>query len=297
MSGKNKIKESKGDRLFLAINDTLLLFALLIVLYPLIYIISSSFSSPLAVSTGRVVLFPVDLSLRGYEAVFEHDAVMTGYVNTIFYTIVGTGLNIIMTVLAAYPLSIKIMPGRRFFSFLFMFTMIFSGGLIPSYLLNSRLGLVNTRAVMIVPLALNIFNVIITRTHFESQPSDLYDSSRIDGANHFTYLLRISLPLSKSILAVLLLFYAVGHWNGYFQAFLYLQNRDLFPLQIVLRDILILNSVNEIIVDPQLYAARQGMADLLKYSLIVVSSAPLMVAYPFVSRHFVRGIMIGAVKG
>lgn len=295
---KNKIRASKADRAFHAVNDLLLLAAFLLVLYPLVYILSSSFSAPKAVATGRVILWPVDFSLRGFEAVFEHKAIVSGFLNTIFYTVLGTAVNIIMTVMAAYPLSRRSIPGRRILLFLFTFTMIFNGGLIPSYLLISDLGMINTRAVMIVPVALSVYNVIICRTFFESTiPDELLEASQIDGCSHLRFLVQIVMPLSKSILAVLILYYALGHWNSYFQAFIYLISRDKFPLQIILRDILVLNSVNDIIADPQLYAARQGMAELLKYSLIIVSSAPFMVAYPFVSKHFVKGVMIGSVKG
>lgn len=295
---KNKIRASRGDRAFNFTNDLLLLVAFLIVLYPLIYILSSSFSAPKAVATGRVFLWPVDLSLRGFEAVFEHKAIVSGFLNTIFYTVVGTVVNIIMTVMAAYPLSRTSIPGRRVLLFLFTFTMIFNGGLIPSYLLNSDLGLINTRAVMIIPVAISVYNVIICRTFFESTiPDELLEASQIDGCSHIRFLIQIVMPLSKSILAVLILYYALGHWNSYFQAFIYLTDRGKFPLQIILRDILVLNSVNDIIADPQLYAARQGMAELLKYSLIIVSSAPFMVAYPFVAKHFVKGVMLGSVKG
>lgn len=294
----NKIKQPKGDRVFTIVNDLLLLLGFLIVLYPLIYILSSSFSAPKAVATGKVILWPVDFSLRGFEAVFEHKAIVTGFLNTIFYTVAGTAVNIVMTVMAAYPLSRKSLPGRRVLLFLFTFTMIFNGGLIPSYLLNSDLGLINTRAVMIIPLAISVYNVIICRTFFESTiPDELLEASQIDGCSHFRFLLQMVVPLSKSIIAVLVLYYALGHWNSYFQAFIYITDRSKFPLQIILRDILVLNSVNDIIADPQLYAARQGMAELLKYSLIVVSSAPFMIAYPFVAKHFVKGVMIGSVKG
>jgi len=296
--GRNKIKQSRGDRVFTVVNDLLLLIGFLIVLYPLIYILSSAFSAPKAVATGKVILWPVNPSLRGFEAVFEHKAIVTGFLNTIFYTVAGTAVNIVMTVMAAYPLSRKSMPGRRVLLFLFTFTMIFNGGLIPSYLLNSDLGLINTRAVMIIPLAISVYNVIICRTFFESTiPDELLEASQIDGCSHFRFLLQMVVPLSKSIIAVLILYYALGHWNSYFQAFIYITDRSKFPLQIILRDILVLNSVNDIIADPQLYAARQGMAELLKYSLIVVSSAPFMIAYPFVAKHFVKGVMIGSVKG
>lgn len=286
------------DKVFNFINDGLLVLAALIVLYPLIYILSSAFSSPDAVSKGKVVLFPVDFSLRGFEEVFSHKAIVTGFANSAFYTIVGTVVNIVMTVAAAYPLSRKNMPGRRILLFLFTFTMLFNGGLIPSYLLTSKLGLINTRAVMIIPTALNVFNVIICRTFFETTiPDELIEASQMDGVSHTRFIIQIAMPLSKAIIAVLVLFYGLGHWNSYFQAFLYISDKSKFPLQIILRDILILNQVNDIIADPLLYQAKRGMAQLLKYSLIVVASMPFMVAYPFVAKHFVKGIMIGAVKG
>ena len=295
---KTKIKHTFEDKVFNFVNDGLLLLAALIVLYPLIYILSSAFSSPEAVSQGRVVFFPVDFSLRGFEEVFSHRAIVTGFANSIFYTVVGTTVNIIMTVAAAYPLSRKELPGRRIFLFMFTFTMLFNGGLIPSYLLTSQLGLINTRAVMIIPTAINVFNVIICRTFFETTiPDELLEASQIDGISHTRFIVQIAMPLSKAIIAVLVLYYGLGHWNSYFQAFLYISDRTKYPLQIILRDILILNQVNEIIADPLLYQAKRGMAQLLKYSLIVVASAPFMVAYPFVAKHFVQGVMIGAVKG
>jgi len=295
---KNHIKDSAGDRIFNITNDMLLLLGTLIVLYPLVYILSSSFSSPKAVSTGQVFLWPVDLSIRGFEAVFEHKAILTGFSNTIFYTVVGTLINIFMTLLAAYPLSRKTMPGRRIILFLFTFTMIFNGGLIPTYILISKMGMINTRWVMLIPLAMNVYNVIICRSFFESTiPNELVEAAQIDGCSHIRFLAQMVIPLSKAIIAVLVLYYALGHWNQYFQAFIYITDRAKFPLQIVLRDILVLNSVSDIIADPQLYAAKQGMAELLKFSLIVVSSAPFMIAYPFVAKHFVQGVMIGSVKG
>lgn len=291
-----KINVSSRDKIFYFINDLFLLIALIVVLYPIIYIISSSFSSPNAVSTGKVVLFPVDFSLEGYKAVFQHDGILTGYANTIFYTLAGTSVNLIMTVLAAYPLSRKDLKGRKVITFLFTFTMIFSGGLIPSYLLNSNLSLINTRWVMFLPTAINIFNFTIAKNFFENNvPEELYEASQLDGCNYFRFITGVVLPLSKSILAVLALYYAVVHWNSYFEAFLYLTDESKFPLQIFLREILILNSTENM--DPSALVARQGLADLLKYSLIVVSSVPLMVVYPFVAKHFNKGALTGAVKG
>ena len=291
-----KINISGRDKIFYIINDLFLLLALIVVLYPIIYIISSSLSSPNAVSTGKVVLFPVEFSLEGYKAVFKHDGILTGYANTIFYTVVGTSVNLIMTVLAAYPLSRKDLKGRKVITFLFTFTMIFSGGLIPTYLLNSSLSLINTRWVMFLPTAINIFNFTIAKNFFENNvPEELFEASQLDGCNYFRFITNVVLPLSKSILAVLALYYAVVHWNSYFEAFLYLTDESKFPLQIFLREILILNSTENM--DPSVLAARQGLADLLKYSLIVVSSVPLMVVYPFVAKHFNKGALTGAVKG
>ena len=274
-------------------------FLLIIVAYPLIYIISASFSSPSSVASGRVVLWPVDFGLEGYKAVFRNKDIVGGYLNTFFYTFAGTALNIIMTMIGAYPLSRKDLKGRNFFMLLFTFTMIFSGGMIPGYILMQQLHLINTPWVMIVPGAISVYNLIITRTFIQSTiPSDLLDASQIDGCSDTRYFFSIVLPLSKAILATITLFYAVGHWNAYFNAFLYLNNRKLFPLQIILREILIANTIDASqVVDPELEQAKQGMADLLKYSLIVVSSLPVMIMYPFVQKYFVKGVMIGAIKG
>ncbi len=296
---RKKIKMSKKDKMFYFINDAFLFLALIIVAYPLLYIISSSFSSADAVSSGKVVLFPVDFSLEGYTAVFRDASVITGYLNTIFYTVAGTAINIFMTVLAAYPLSRKKFPGKSIFMFLFTFTMIFGGGLIPSYILMSDLGLVNTRWAMLIPGAIGVYNVIICRTFFQGNvPAELFEAAQLDGANHFTFLLKIVLPLSKSILAVLTLYYSVGHWNSYFNAFIYLSDSSMFPLQLVLREILIENKIDtSTLVDPILLEKKDGLENLLKYSLIVVSSVPFMLAYPFVQKHFVKGALVGAVKG
>ena len=294
-----KIKNSKGDHAFLAINDLLLLIALLIVLYPLIYIISSSFSSPSAVSTGRVILWPVDFSVEGYTAVFRYPMIISGFGNTFFYTFFGTLINIIMTVLAAYPLSRPKMAGRKIFMFLFTFTMIFNGGLIPNYILLQNFGMVNTRWALLIPGAIGIYNLIICRTFFQNNiPEELHEAAAIDGCNHPRFIVNVIIPLAKPILAVLILYYAVSHWNAYFNAFIYLSDKNKFPLQIILREILVMNTVDpSAVFDPELEATKQGMADLLKYSLIIVSTAPFMIAYPFVSKHFVKGALTGAVKG
>ncbi|WZL78730.1 carbohydrate ABC transporter permease [Eubacteriales bacterium mix99] len=299
VKGSSGFRLSKGDRTYYTIVNVIMLLLLVIVAYPLVYIISASFSSPSAVASGRVVLWPVDFSLEGYQAVFRNKDIVGGYLNTFFYTFAGTALNVIMTMIGAYPLSRKDLKGRDFFMLLFTFTMIFSGGMIPGYILMQQLHLINTPWVMIVPGAISVYNLIITRTFIQSTiPSDLLDASQIDGCSDTRYFFSIVLPLSKSILATITLFYAVGHWNAYFNAFLYLNDRKLFPLQIILREILIANTIDASqVVDPELEQAKQGMADLLKYSLIVVSSLPVMIMYPFVQKYFVKGVMIGAIKG
>ncbi|MDF2962533.1 MAG: carbohydrate transporter permease [Paenibacillus sp.] len=293
------IREATGDRIFNIINYTILSFFFIIVLYPLVYIISASFSSTDAVISGKVWLWPVDPGLKGYEAVFENKAIWTGFANSLFYTVLGTVINVILTIIAAYPLSRKDFIGRNAIMFIFVFTIMFSGGLIPSYLLVKDLGLLDSRWAMILPSAISVFNVIIARTYFQTNiPNEMLEAAQVDGCSDFNFLRQIVLPLSGPIVAVISLFYAVSHWNSYFSALLYLKDRDLYPLQLVLRSILIQNQIDpSMVMNEEDLVARQGLADLLKYSLIVVASVPVLIIYPFVQRHFVKGVMIGSVKG
>ncbi|MFD0869025.1 MULTISPECIES: carbohydrate ABC transporter permease [Paenibacillus] len=295
----NRVVESRGDRLFNLINYTILFLFTITILYPLVYIVSASFSSPLAVVSGKVWLWPVDFSLAGYEAVFKHKLIWTGFANSLFYTVVGTVVNVVLTLMAAYPLSRKDFYIRHVIMALFVFTIMFSGGLIPSYLLVKDLGMIDTRWALIFPGALSVMNVIITRTFFQTTiPDELLDAGQLDGCSDFKFLLHVVLPLSGPIIAVLTLFYAVGHWNSFFSALLYLKRQELYPLQLVLRDILIQNEVDaEMMSDVADAAARESLRELLKYSLIVVSTIPVLVIYPFIQRHFVKGIMIGSLKG
>lgn len=240
---KNKIKSS--DAVFNAGIDLLLIICLLIVALPLIYITSASFSSPSAVVSGKVWLLPVDFSLEGYKAVFKNSKILTGYGNTIFYTVVGTAVNVVFTVMAAYPISRKDMPGRNIFAFMFTFTMVFSGGLIPTYLLHMKLGTLNTRWMMILPTVIGVWNLMLARNYFQNSVSpELLEAAQIDGCNDIQYLIKVLLPLSKPILAVLVLFYAVEHWNAFFNAFIYLNDQKLMPLQVILREILVANQVD-----------------------------------------------------
>jgi len=296
---KHKVKESLDDRAFSFTVYFILTFLLIMVLYPLIYIISSSFSSPNAVAAGKVVLWPVDLSVEGYKAVFTNNMIGIGYVNSIINTVLGTIINVTFTLLVAYPLAYSKLPGKNVIMVLFTFTMLFSGGMIPDYILLRNLGMLNTRLALLIPGAIATYNMIITRTFIATSiPQELREAADIDGCSDFQYFISVVLPLSKAVIAVITLYYAVWHWNAYFNAFLYITNRNLLPLQIVLRDILIANSIDPAsTLDPELLAARQGMAELLKFALIIVSSLPVMLIYPFIQKYFIQGVMIGSIKG
>lgn len=299
ISGKHKIERSKGDQAFCIISYGFVTCLMLLVLYPLVFILSASFSSAEAVSTGKVILLPVDISIAGYQRVFENSRVWTGYRNTVMYTLIGTMINVFMTLICAYPLARKNLPHKGLLTFLFTFTMLFSGGLIPTYLLIRNLNMINKVWVMVIPGAISVYQMIITRTFIATTiPDEMLEATQIDSCNDFRFFALFVVPLSKAVIAVIALQYAVGHWNAYFNAFIYLSNRNLYPLQIFLREILIMNQIdaNEII-DPETAVAMQGMADLLKYSLIIVASAPILFAYQFIQKYFVKGVMIGSLKG
>ncbi|MCI8624590.1 MAG: carbohydrate ABC transporter permease [Provencibacterium sp.] len=295
----NAIKTSRFDKGFYFVVNLLLFLVLLITLYPIIYVVSSSFSSAKAVSMGQVILLPVEPSLEGYQAVFKNKDILTGYGNTILYTAVGTVLNVFLTLIAAFGLSRRELVGFKLLNFLFAFTMWFNGGMIPTYLLMKDLGLINSRWAMWVPGMIGVWNVIITRTYFQnSVPEELFESASLDGCGYFTYFSRVVMPLSGAIIAVIALFYGVGHWNAYFNAFLYLNNKELFPLQIILRDILIQNQLDsQMMLDATSSDVNMWMADLLKYSVIMVACVPVWCIYPFVQKFFVKGVMVGAIKG
>lgn len=303
---RSGIRNAREDRVFYALDYVLLTFSFLIVIYPLIYIVSSSFSDALEVMTGRVWLLPINPTLEGYQAVFEYRDVWIGYGNSIFYTVFGTIYNVVMTMIVAYPLSRKDFVGRSPIMFLFTFTMFFHGGLIPTYLLIRSLGMIDTRAVLIIPWAIAVWNVIITRTYLQSTiPGELYEAARVDGASNTRMFWHVVLPLSGPIIAVITLFYAVNHWNTYFNALIYIRDDSLRPLQLVLREILIQNSMN--ILDDMMadmtaeqleqMTRREFLVALLQYSLIVVATVPVLIMYPFVQKHFIKGVMIGSLKG
>ena len=296
---RSAIKEARPDWIFSICNYLVLTMFLVSVLYPLVYIVSASFSNPTAVVAGRVWLWPVEPTLDGYRAIFRYNTIVRGYLNSIFYLVVGTLVNVTMTILAAYPLSRGDLYGRNWIMVLFVFTTLFSGGLIPSYLVVRNLGLLNTRWALIVPGALAVWNVIITRTYFQvTIPHTLLEAAQLDGCDDFTFLWKIVLPLSGPIIAVNVLFYALGHWNAFFNALIYLTDERLFPLQLVLREILVQNTIDPAaMTDPTELLRKQHLRDLLKYALIVAASLPPLLIYPFVQRYFVKGVMIGSLKG
>lgn len=300
MNDKSKrIRLCREDRIMYTVVTVLIVLFVIIIAYPIIYVISSSFSSGSAVSAGKVILWPVEFSLTGYKIVFSYKTVWVGYRNTIFYTVAGTALDMILTTMAAYPLSRKNFQGRSIYMTFFLITMFFSGGLIPTYLLWVNLKLVNTRWILILNAALSVYNMIIMRTFFQNSiPNELLEAAKIDGITDIGYLFKVVIPLSKAVFAVIALYYAVGHWNSYFSAMIYLRDRDLYPLQLVLRDILNASRIDLTeIEDAELLKEMKGAADLIKYALIVVSTVPVMIAYPFVQKFFEKGVMIGSVKG
>ncbi len=297
MVKKNK-RISKGDRAFDIANCIFATLALCLVAYPIIVVISSSFSDAYALMSGKVWLFPIKPSLAGYKAVMRHKQVWSGMYNSVIYTVFGTAVNIVMSVLAAYPLSRKDFKAGTAISFIFAFTMWFSGGLVPTYMLVRNLGLFNTRLALIIPSAMSVWNMIIIRTYFQSNiAGELLESAKMDGCSDFRYLLKIAVPLSKPVLAVVCLYYMVGNWNVFTPAYLYINNKELHPIQIILRNILLLSQVDEIKVEATLEQSARMINELLKYSLVIVASLPMVIVYPFVQKYFVKGIMIGAVKG
>lgn len=287
------------DRWFEGINIALLALLSMAVLYPLLFVISASISNPAAVLAGDMWLWPVDFNVTGYKKVLENKELLMGYGNTILYTGVGTTVNLVMTILAAYPLSRSQFWGRNAVTALFVFTMFFGGGLIPTYMVVKTLGLNNTMWALILPSAVSVWNILITRTFFQSSiPGELQEAASIDGCSDIGILLRIVLPLSAPILAVMVLFYAVGHWNAYFNALIYLTDRKQYPLQLFLREILIQGQMEQMVNSGDSSHAQAIMdEESIKYAAVVVTNLPIFMLYPFLQKYFVKGVMIGALKG
>lgn len=297
---RSQMKSSTTDRLFNMVNITLMIFIIAIIVYPLYFILMASFSDPNVIASGKVYFLPEEFSLEGYKKILDFAPLWRGYLNTIFYTVVGTLINLICTLPAAYALSRKNLAGRNFIMLLFVFTMFFGGGMIPNYILIKKLHMYNTVWAMLIPGAVSVWNLIVCRTFMQTNiPNELYEASSIDGCNDFQFFFRIVLPLSKPIIAIMILFYALGHWNNYFGALIYLENSDLYPLQLVLRDLLIQNQISFQMGGSAgaSIAERAMLAEQMKYGVILVSSLPMIAIFPFVQKYFKKGVLIGSLKG
>ncbi|OMF38031.1 sugar ABC transporter permease [Paenibacillus sp. FSL H8-0548] len=298
MSKQQAIRKTSDERVFDAIVYAIAAVIIIIVLYPLLFIVSASFSDPAKVLNGEVWLLPKGVSLEAYTNILQNDKIWTGYRNTIVYTVVGTLINIIMTILAAYPLSRPDLPGRGAIMVLITLTMFLGGGLIPTYLLVKDLGMVNTMWALIVPGAIATYNLIVMRTYFQTSiPWELQEAAHMDGCSNWRLLFSVILPLSKPILAVMVLFYAVGHWNSYFSALIYIRDEALHPLQLVLREILMISQSAAVEGGSVGLEDQILLAESIKFAVIIVSTLPVLIMYPFVQRHFVKGVMIGSIKG
>lgn len=295
----NKIRLSHGDRVFNAINCGILFIVFLVVLYPLYFIAIASFSNPHAVSSGRVILLPQQVTFEGYKRIFEDVKIWNGFRNSLFLASVGTLINLFVALLAGYALSRGELKGRRALMVFFIFTMYFQGGIVPSYILVKNLNLINSFWALILPNAVNVYYLIIARTFFSSsQFAEIQESTRIDGASHVTFFLKFALPLSKALIAVLALFFALMHWNKWFEASLYMTEQARWPLQLVLRSILVtVDYSSQATVDAASIEEAERIKALVKYGVIIVASVPVLAIYPFVQRFFVTGVMIGSVKG
>ena len=294
------VKESRGDQIFNLFNLLAVTLFMLIVLYPLIYVVSCSISDPNLVGSGEVWLLPKGLTFEGYKRVFRDQNIMIGYANTLFYTVIGTLINLILTLTAGYALSKKTLPGRGLIMAFMFITMYFSGGLIPSYLLIKKMNLLDTRLILLIIGAVSVYNVIISRTFFQNIPKELEEAAVIDGCSTTRVFMQIVLPVSKALLGVITLYYAVGHWNSYFNAMIYISDTNKQPLQIFLRQILVTEQMSAAMadnVDSDVLVEIEKVKHLLKYAVIIVSSLPVLVLYPFLQKYFDKGILIGSIKG
>mgnify|MGYP001150759126 FL=1 len=295
---KNRIRKSKEDKIFDFIIYLTAVLLVIITLYPMYFIVIASISNPTDVSSGNIVLWPKGINMRGYEQLLNYKQLWVGYKNTIIYALLGTGMNLIVNISASYALSRKDLIGKKLITFYYLVPMFFGGGLIPTYLIVKNFGLLDTRWVMILPFSVITYYIIVGRTFFSNNiPDDLWEAAQIDGCGNLTFFFKIVLPLSKAVIAVIALWSAVGHWNAYFNALIYLRSDVLQPLQIVLRNILISNQTMSMMMTGTAATEARQAAELIKYGVIVVSSAPIMCMYPFVQKYFNQGVMIGAVKG
>lgn len=293
-----KIKTTPAEKLFTAVNTVFMLLLMVVTLYPLVYVAFASVSSPeeMVRHTG-ILLRPLGFTTGAYKMVFDNPMILQSYGNTLFYVLAGTALNIVMTTLAAFLLSRRSFMIKNALMMFVVFTMFFNGGLIPNYLIVRSLGLYNTVFALILPTAISTYNLIIMRTSLLALPASLEESAKIDGASELTVLIKIILPLSMPIVAVMILFYGVGHWNSWFNAMIYLRNRELYPLQLILREILISSSTDSMMTNLSTSVDKEPVSEIVKYATIMVATVPILLVYPFLQKYFVKGVMIGAVKG
>jgi len=292
------MKRTRGDVIFDTVNYSLASVFFLLILYPLYFIIIASISNPDFVNTGAITFWPRGVTLEGYERTLRESNVWRGYLNTILYTVVGTTINVSLTMTAGYALSRKELLGRSVIMRFIVFTMLFSGGLIPTYLIVKGLGMTNRIWAMVIPNAVSAWNLIIARTYLQqSIPQELLEASLVDGCSYARFFWEVVVPLSGAIIAVLALLYSVAHWNSFFTGLIYLQDAARYPLQLILRDILLAYTAAGATDDAKTLQEMQRIADLMKYALIFVASFPVMALYPFLQRYFVKGVMIGAIKG
>ena len=297
------VKRCREDVIFDTVIFIILTLILFVVAYPLYWVIISSFSDPTAVSAGKVLLRPIGFTLKGYAEVFKNSQVMRGFFNSIVITFVGVCVNLAVTLPTAYALSRDNFSGKKPITVFYMITMFFGGGMIPTYLVVKNMQLLNTIWALVLPGCLSVYNMIVARTFFKSNISEeLYEAGEIDGCTQSRFFFQIALPLSTAIIAIMVLYYGVGHWNSYFSALLYISDQDKYPLQLVLRNILITNqtALSQTATTAAARAAlqeQQQLIDVMKYSLIIISSVPVLIMYPLVQKHFVKGVMIGSVKG
>lgn len=291
------LKRTKGEKMFAVFNVIILTALVIVTLYPVLYVLFASFSDPVELyRSGKLLLKPAGFNLSSYKVVFNNPAIWTGYANTIFYTVVGTTCSVLATVLAAYCLSRKDLPGKNIIVFGMMFTMYFSGGMIPNFIVVKTLGLLDTRAAMILPGLISTYNFIIVLTYFKGLPESLEEAAIIDGAGEWTVLFKILLPLSKPVVSVIALYYLVGIWNNFMSALLYISSPEKYPLQLVLREILFMGQMDQGVAQ-QTDSSAEAVNETTKYAVMVVSTVPVLCVYPFIQRYFVKGVMIGAVKG
>ncbi|MBP3360128.1 MAG: carbohydrate ABC transporter permease [Clostridia bacterium] len=296
---KTHITETLDDRIFACVASFLMFLLLIICVYPLYFVVIASFSRPEMVSTGRVILFPRGFTTIGYDKIFQDSMIFRGFLNSAFYTVAGTLINLIVTLPAAYALSRKDLVGRNPIMIFFIVTMYFNGGMIPTYLLIQNLGLYNNPIVLLVCTALVVYNMIIARTFFENTiPYEMLEAAKIDGCSNTRFFCTIVLPLSKTMIAVIALYYGVQHWNSYMNALLYIDDQEWKPLQLILRELLIsTNAMSSMLQGSESAEEQQNLTSIMQYGIIVVSTLPMMIVFPFVQKYFVKGVMIGAVKG